>query len=100
LVSNSLEPAVPSNRSRLLSLLMTAVAYLALKALLYRASELFDLGDASAWYPPIGLSLAFVLHSGWMAIPFVFVPSDLLAYPALSSSSPCATRCRRSHHGR
>lgn len=79
---------MPVNRSRLLSLLLAALVYLALKALLYRVAGLFDVApNASAWYPPIGLMLAFALHSGWAAIPFLFVPSDLLAYGAVNSFS-------------
>ncbi|BAI76201.1 two-component sensor histidine kinase (plasmid) [Azospirillum sp. B510] len=79
---------MPVNRSRLLSLLLAALVYLALKALLYRVAGLFDVApNASAWYPPIGLMLAFALHSGWAAIPFLFVPSDLLAYGVINSFS-------------
>lgn len=79
---------MPITRSRLLSLLLAALVYLALKALLYRVAGLFDVApNASAWYPPIGLMLAFALHSGWAAIPFLFVPSDLLAYGAVNSFS-------------
>ncbi|MFC5354517.1 ATP-binding protein [Azospirillum himalayense] len=79
---------MPITRSRLLSLLLSAAAYLVLKALLYRAAGMFDVApNASAWYPPIGLMLAFTLHSGWAAIPFLFIPSDLLAYGTVNSFS-------------
>lgn len=79
---------MPITRSRLLSLLLAVAIYLVLKAILYRAAGLFDVApNASAWYPPIGLMLAFTLHSGWAAIPFLFVPSDLLAYGTVNSFS-------------
>ncbi|TWA66981.1 MASE1 protein, partial [Azospirillum brasilense] len=79
---------MPITRSRLLSLLLAALVYLALKALLYRVAGLFDVApNASAWYPPIGLMLAFTIHSGWAAIPFLFIPSDLLTYGTVNSFS-------------
>ncbi|MBP2298927.1 ATP-binding protein [Azospirillum picis] len=79
---------MPLDRPRLPALVLTAIAYLLLKALLYRAAGLFDVApNASAWYPPIGLMLAFVLHSGPAAIPFLFIPSDLLTYGTVTSYS-------------
>ncbi|AWB08314.1 two-component sensor histidine kinase (plasmid) [Azospirillum humicireducens] len=79
---------MPIARSRLLSLLLAALLFLVLKALLYRVAGLFDVApNASAWYPPIGLMLAFTIHSGWGAIPFLFIPSDLLAYGTVNSFS-------------
>lgn len=83
-----LSTQLPFVKSSILRFLLTALAYLALKALLYRAAGMFDVApNASAWYPPIGLMLAFALHSGWAAIPFLFIPSDLLAYGTVNSFS-------------
>lgn len=83
-----LSTQLPFDKSRVLRFLLAALVYLALKALLYRMAGLFDVApNASAWYPPIGLMLAFVLHSGWAAIPFLFIPSDLLAYGTVNSFS-------------
>ncbi|MDQ2105486.1 ATP-binding protein [Azospirillum isscasi] len=76
------------SRPRLLRLLPAILVYLVLKVLLYRAAGLFEVApNASAWYPPIGLMLAFVLHSGRAAVPFLFIPSDLIVYGTVNGFS-------------
>ncbi|WP_247876422.1 ATP-binding protein [Azospirillum brasilense] len=83
-----LSTQLPFDKSRVLRFLLAALVYLVLKAVLYRAAGMFDVApNASAWYPPIGLMLAFTLHSGWAAIPLLFIPSDLLAYGTVNSFS-------------
>lgn len=76
------------SRSRLHRLLLDVALYLVLKMLLYRAAGLFEVApNASAWYPPIGLMLAFVLHGGRAAVPFLFIPSDLIVYGTVNGFS-------------
>ena len=76
------------SRLRLARLLSAVVIYLVLKVALYRAAGLFEVApNASAWYPPIGLMLAFVLHGGWSALPFLLIPSDLIVYGTVNGFS-------------
>ncbi|CAO3377695.1 ATP-binding protein [Azospirillum argentinense] len=76
------------SRPRLARLLAATLLYLALKVVLYRAAGLFEVApNASAWYPPIGLMLAFALHSGWAALPVLLVPSDLIVYGTVNGFS-------------
>lgn len=76
------------SRPRFGRLLPAVLFYLVLKVILYRAAGLFEVApNASAWYPPIGLMLAFVLHGGPAALPFLLVPSDLLAYGTVNGFS-------------
>ncbi|AWJ86604.1 two-component sensor histidine kinase (plasmid) [Azospirillum sp. TSH58] len=76
------------SRPRFGRLLPAVLLYLVLKVILYRAAGLFEVApNASAWYPPIGLMLAFVLHGGWTALPFLLLPSDLLVYGTVNGFS-------------
>ncbi|GAA4259212.1 two-component sensor histidine kinase [Azospirillum formosense] len=76
------------SRPRFGRLLAAVLLYLVFKVILYRAAGLFEVApNASAWYPPIGLMLAFVLYGGPAALPFLLVPSDLLAYGTVNGFS-------------
>lgn len=76
------------SRPRRAHLLPAILLYLVLKVVLYRAAGLFEVApNASAWYPPIGLMLAFVLYGGWTTLPFLFIPSDLIVYGTVNGFS-------------
>ena len=60
---------------------VSVFVYLFAKITLHKVAGLFGVDAySSVWYPPIGLNIAFVIIFGWRATPFIFIPSDLLAY--------------------
>ncbi len=64
---------------------LAAAAFLVLRGVLFHVSALYEVAPgASAWYPPAGLTFAFVLYGGLPALPFALIPSGLLATGGLS----------------
>lgn len=59
---------------------LAVTAFLAARGLLFQLSALYEVApNVSAWYPPAGLTFAFVLYGGWTAFPFAFISAGILA---------------------